>query len=100
MYSLSRLGGCGDRKCCPASKQSTPSAATCPPMPTIAADPLRRRISGGAPSTACDFYRRSANGQAQPIQAKFSILADPPMFRRNQVRRDMSHLLDDRLSLG
>ena len=51
-------------------------------------------------STACDYFRGSPNGQAQPIQKVFAILPDPPMFwTRNQDRRDFPQLLDNRLRI-
>jgi len=50
--------------------------------------------------TVSDFVTGDANGQAQPIQIVFSILANSPMFRSwNQDRRDLPQLLDNRLRI-
>ena len=51
-----------------------------------------------SPSMTCDFVTVDADGQAQPIQIKFSILADPPVFgTRNHNWRNRSQALNNLL---
>jgi hypothetical protein len=89
IYLLSRLSIAAMRA--PLTARATlSSGVTCPDASNrekigFAGELLLRR----SPSTVCDFFRGSANGQAQPIQEVFSILPHPPMFGTwNQVRRD------------
>ena len=68
--------------------------AACAPMFTA----TPRTSLPRSPSMTCDFVTVDADGQAQPIQIKFSILADPPVFgTRNHNWRNRSQALNNLL---
>ena len=71
--------------------------AACAPMFTA----TPRTSLPRSPSMTCDFVTVDVDGQAQPIQIKFSILADPPVFgTRNHNWRNRSQALNNLLRFG